>query len=64
MQWQIIYKPAGYHFRYVAANGRIVVWSEDYTTHSACVQSLNLIRTTAASAPVVDLTQGAHRRTA
>ena len=48
---------SGYKFDLFASNGRTVASSEVYGTRSACRKGIESVRTTAAAAPVEDLTE-------
>ena len=42
-----------YYFRYIAANGQIIVTSGDgYTTKNSCIHAINLVKQYAGNAPV------------
>lgn len=57
MKWQIVYSVSNrqYHLRFVASNGRIIVWSENYVDRAGALSALGLLQTYAATAPLEDV---------
>jgi len=45
MKWQIVHTNAGWHARFVAANGEIIMWSETYTAKSHAENAISLTLT-------------------
>lgn len=45
-----------FQWRLVAANNQIVCWGEGYSSRQAAIDSINWVKSWAASAPIRDLT--------
>ena len=41
--WEIVHTDTGYHIRFIAANGKVIVWSETYTRRRAAKNALYLV---------------------
>ena len=39
-RWRMVHDKRGWHLRFVAANGRIMVWSESYTRRTSARHAL------------------------
>lgn len=55
-------KPTQTYFRIKAGNGEIIAQSEGYSRKVYCLDTVELLRTALADAPVVDKTEKALRR--
>lgn len=56
MKFEIYKSGAEYRWRLKAANGEIIAHGESYTTKANCQSAIDLVKSTTAATPVVDLT--------
>jgi uncharacterized protein YegP (UPF0339 family) len=55
-EWQIVHKVSTgqYHARFVAPNGRIIFWTENYHNHGDAVAAINLVKVNGPAAGIVN----------
>jgi uncharacterized protein YegP (UPF0339 family) len=41
--WEIVHTDTGYHIRFVASNGKVIVWSETYKRRRTATNALYLV---------------------
>ena len=49
------YYSGRFYWRFLAANGEIITQAESYTSKKSCFDAINLVKTVAPTAPIIDL---------
>jgi uncharacterized protein YegP (UPF0339 family) len=49
------YYSGRFYWRFLAANGDVITQAESYTSKTGCIDAINLVKTVAPTAPIIDL---------
>ena len=49
------YYSGRFYWRFLAANGDVITQAESYTSKKSCIDAINLVKTVAPTAPIIDL---------
>jgi uncharacterized protein YegP (UPF0339 family) len=49
------YYSGRFYWRFLASNGDIITQAESYTSKKSCIDAINLVKTVAPTAPIIDL---------
>jgi len=49
------YYSGRFYWRFLDANGEVIMQAESYTNKKSCIDAINTVKTVAPTAPIVDL---------